>query len=108
MTSAFQAGQSASVRFGDRSSNDIFPRSRKNPITSQGSAVRRLWLSNSSQLGFEATLKVLEKYGYPSITMDDFHAGTRYTIRARFVRHIKITGSPEHGPGGSWGGEQRV
>ena len=52
-------------------------------------------LSDSSKLGFDATVAVLEKNGHCAITMDDFHQGTQYTTSARFSWHITgDTGDP--------------
>jgi phosphoglycolate phosphatase-like HAD superfamily hydrolase len=44
-------------------------------------------LADSGQLGFDATVVVLEKNGIPSITEDIYHAYTIYATPERMARH---------------------
>lgn len=50
-------------------------------------------LADSSNLGYSSTAKVLQINGYPSITHEDYHFGSRYTTPDRFAWHV--TGDPK-------------
>lgn len=53
-------------------------------------------LADSGQLGFDATLVVLEKNGIPPITYAEYCDHTRYTTPDRLARHAGLT-REEHG-----------
>lgn len=48
-------------------------------------------LADSGQLGFDATLVVLERNGIPPITYDEYCDHTRYTTPDRLARHAGLT-----------------
>jgi len=48
-------------------------------------------LADSGQLGFDATLVVLEKNGIPPITYEEYCDYTRYTTPDRLARHAGLT-----------------
>lgn len=48
-------------------------------------------LADSGQLGFDATLVILERHGHAPISYDEYCQGTKYTTPDRLARHIGLT-----------------
>ena len=44
-------------------------------------------LCDSSHMAMSATNKVLEEYGFPRVSPEEYHLGTRYTTPERLARH---------------------
>jgi HAD superfamily hydrolase (TIGR01509 family) len=71
------------------------------PPTHPSSARGVIWdidgtLADSSQLGFDATLVVLERNNIAPITMEIYHDYTRYATPERMARHAGLT-EEDHG-----------
>jgi HAD superfamily hydrolase (TIGR01509 family) len=60
-------------------------------------------LSDSFSLGYEATNHILQKYGYPLITEDQYQDGTRFPTQQRMAWHA--TGAVEDEIGKTLGNE---